>query len=70
MRKLSDEAKERKSAYDTQYILNNIVQKRIAFNRNIPEDVEMLDWVEQQPNQTQYMKGLISDDMTAKKSGK
>ena len=68
MRKMSDAAKERKTAYDTQYILKNIVQKRINFNKQVPEDVEMLEWVNTKKNQGQYMKGLIKDDM--KKSGK
>lgn len=67
-RNLSEAAKEHKAAYDTNYILSNIVQKRINFNKTVPEDVEMLDWVNQQQNQNQYMKGLISDDM--KKAGK
>ena len=66
---MSDEARERKAAYDTKYILTNIVQKRINFNKNVPEDVKMLEWIEQQKNQGQYMKGLISEDMN-KKSGK
>ena len=62
-RKMSDASKERKSAYDTKYILKNIVQKRINFNKLVPEDAKMLDWVNKQPNQNQYMKGLISKDM-------
>lgn len=66
-RKLSDAARERKLAYDTQYILKNIVQKRISFNKTVPEDVKLLDWVEQQKNQNKYMKDLIEKDMN--KSG-
>ena len=66
-RKMSDAAKERKAAYDSQYIMKNIVQKRINFNKMVPEDVKMLDWVEKQDNQSQYMKGLIAEDMV--KSG-
>ena len=67
VRKLSDAARERKLAYDTQYILKNIVQKRISFNKTVPEDVKLLDWVEQQKNQNKYMKDLIEKDMN--KSG-
>ena len=69
MRKpLTEGQKKAKKAYDTDYILSNIVQKRINFNKQVPEDMEMLDWVNQKENQNQYMKGLISDDM--KRSGK
>lgn len=67
MRNMSEEARKNKKAYDTKYILKNIVQKRINFNTQVPEDVKMLDWVEQQENQNQYMKSLIADDMN--KSG-
>lgn len=66
MRKMSDAAKERKAAYDTGYILENIVQKRVNFNKNIPEDMKRLEHLEKQPNQNQYMKGLIDKDMTGK----
>lgn len=68
MPNLSDEAKRKKAAYDTSYVLAHITQKRINFNDQIPEDVEMLSWVNKQPNQGQYLKGLIREDM--QKAGK
>lgn len=63
-RNLSEAAKEHKAAYDTQYILSNIVQKRINFNKQNPEDMKRLEHLENQPNQNQYVKGLIDKDMT------
>ena len=62
-RKLSDAAKERKTAYDIKYAKENVVRKFIPFNKAVPEDAKMLDWLDRQKNVTRYVKGLISDDM-------
>ena len=62
----SEQAKNRKQAYDTQYIKEHIKLKTIAFNNSIPEDMKLLEWVEKQKNQTQYVKDLIRDDMIDK----
>lgn len=63
MRKLSDEAKKRKQTYDIAYNRKNIVRKFIPFNKQVPEDARMLDWLDQQKNVTKYVKGLIEEDM-------
>ena len=62
----SEQAKRNKAAYDTRYMKEHRILKTIAFNNAIPEDMKLLDWVEQQPNQTQYVKDLIRDDMEDK----
>ena len=59
----SDQAKMNKRAYDIDYNMKNITQKRINFNKNNDEDVMLLSWVNRQKNQSQYMKSLIRNDM-------
>ena len=51
-----------KYAYDQQYIKQNITFKNIPFNKNKPEDQELLEWIGQQPNFSQYVKQLIQQD--------
>lgn len=62
-RKMSEESKQAKKAYDTKYIMTHVKQKRINFNDQNPEDVKLLDWLERQKNENQYVKGLIAEDM-------
>ena len=58
-----------KSAYDRQYMKQNVAVKNIIFNRTKPEDMELLDWINQQkPSGNQYVKDLVREDMTRKKS--
>ena len=46
----------------------NIKQRKIGFNVGDKEDMKMYDWIgRQKPNGTQYIKGLVREDM--KKSG-
>ena len=52
-----------KSKYDQEYHKNNYVTKRIPFNKQIPEDLKLLSWAENQGNFTQYIKRLIRQDM-------
>ena len=57
-----------KKTYDAEYYRKNIFCKRLPFNRSIPEDMELLDFLEQQqPNATQYLKDLIRKDMEQRK---
>ena len=65
---MSPEAKQRKQAYDSKYVVEHIVQKKLNLNKAIPEDEEMIKWIDSKPNQNQYLKGLVRDDM--KKAGK
>lgn len=57
-----------KTAYDIAYIKANIVTKRINFNRQQPEDMKLLTWLESHENITQYLKGLILRDLEARES--
>lgn len=66
--KLSDEAQRKKNAYNSKYVVAHQSQRKIIFNDTIPEDMEMCDWLDSQPNINQYLKGLIRDDMN--KAGK
>lgn len=70
MPKLSDEAKRRKAGYDKQYQHENVSRMSIFFNKGNPEDVEMMEWLDEKGkrNKTGYVKGLIREDM--KKAGK
>lgn len=54
-----------KSKYDQAYNKANMITKRVPFNRQIPEDVKILEYAERQgENFTQYIKSLIREDMT------
>ena len=66
--KLTPESKERKSAFDQEYMRKNVTRKLLPFNRTVETDVKILDWLEQKPNMTQYIKTLILADM--EKAGK
>ena len=57
-----------KHAYDVEYINKFIRQRKINFNIQMESDVELLNWLDGQPNKNQYVKNLIRDDM--KRSGK
>ncbi len=49
--------------YNATYQKENIILKRIKFNRQNAEDMAMLDWVNLQENFTCYVKSLIRADM-------
>ena len=66
MPKLSEKSKKNKSAYDVEYARDNVVRKVIPFNKRIPEDSRMLDWLDTKQNVTRYVKELIQDDMTGR----
>ena len=55
-----------KGQYDQQYNKEHIRRKFIPFNDRNPDDSELLAWLDQQENVTQYVKQLIRDDMTRK----
>ena len=52
-----------KKDYDVAYQKENMVQKKLAFNRRVPDDLILLDWIESQENFSQYCKNLIRSDM-------
>ena len=52
-----------KGKYDVEYAKAHIKCKRIPFNDMVDDDKELLEWLEQQGNVTQYIKQLIRDDM-------
>lgn len=55
-------------AYMNQYINTKIVYKSINFNNGKPEDIEMLEWIDSQPEKTSpYLKRLIREDMIKNK---
>ncbi len=53
-----------KKEYDTEYNRQHVTVKRVPFNENNPQDVELLEYVNSQPNFTQYIKDLIRQDMS------
>lgn len=57
-----------KGQYDQAYNREHVRRKFIPFNDRNPDDLELLSWLDQQENVTQYIKGLIRDDMTRKKA--
>lgn len=52
-----------KYQYDQQYLKQNMITKRVPFNRTKEVDMALLRWAEAQGNFTQYIKGLIIDDI-------
>jgi hypothetical protein len=62
-RKMSEDAKARKMAYDLQYSQAHIVKRVIDFNKASKDDMEILDHLDTKPNKARYVKGLIRDDM-------
>jgi len=63
MPKLSDKAKSNKAKYDVRYVHDHITRKLISFNFENEDDMEMLDWLNQQENITRYIKDLVLQDM-------
>ena len=60
--------KSEKLAYDREYVMKHQTQRKIIFNDQIPEDMEMLAWLDGKTNKNKYMKDLIREDM--KRSGR
>ena len=52
-----------KGKYDQEYNREHIRRKFIPFNDTNKEDVELLAWLDQQGNVTQYIKRLIAEDI-------
>lgn len=52
-----------KKAYDMGYARAHITRKFIPFNDTVPEDAELLAWLDTVGNVTQYVKNLIREDM-------
>lgn len=54
-----------KGKYDTEYNMNNVTRKFIPFNKNNPEDMALLEWVNAKGKGkvTEYIKSLIREDM-------
>ena len=57
-----------KGQYDVEYAKAHITRKFIPFNNTVKTDMDILDWLKQQDNVTQYIKNLILADMTAIRS--
>lgn len=57
-----------KKEYDVRYYQENVTRKFIPFNRNVPEDCLLLDWLNQQGNVTKYIKDLIRADIKKRKA--
>ena len=58
-----------KQTYDKDYNQKNVLVKRLPFNRNNPDDVELLAFLEAHGNTTQYLKKLIRRDLEAQPDG-
>ena len=67
MTNLSPEALKRKRAYDAEYTKKFFLRKLITFNKQIPEEVEMFEWVKSQKNGNVYIHNLIREDMHKQK---
>ena len=52
-----------KTKYDIEYARAHIRRKHIPFNDTVPEDKELLAWLDTVGNVTQYVKQLIRADI-------
>lgn len=66
--KRQNEKRRKKSARDMKYNRENIIQKILAFNRNNPEDMKILDFLKTKGNASGYIKRLIKYDMAIKEA--
>ena len=68
-RNLSKEALQHKMEYDRKYATDNVTRKSIYFNKNDPDDIRMVSFLDNKGkrNISGYVKGLIKEDM--KQSG-
>ena len=57
-----------KTRYDIEYAKANVTRKFLQFNKNDPEDMALIAWLDSQGkgNMNAYVKGLIAADMTRK----
>ena len=66
--KLSPEARRNKQNYDNEYAKKNFKSKLIPFNKLSPDDMELLDWINVQPEGgNQYVKRVCREDMIRRK---
>ena len=62
--KLSEEAKKRKIEYNMEYARKNFQGKYITFNKTIPADIELYEWMKNRKEPANaYIKRLIREDM-------
>ena len=61
--KLSEDAKKRKLEYNMKYARENFQGKYITFNKQIPAEMELYEWMKtrEEPANT-YLKRLIRED--------
>ena len=52
-----------KKQYDAEYHKRNIKGVYIPFNMNNPADVELLSYIREHPNVTEYIKAVVIWDM-------
>ena len=65
---LSESALANKKKYNNEYAKNFFKSKLIQFNVQYPDQMEMLDWINAQPEGgNEYIRRLIRADMEARK---
>lgn len=63
---MKEEAKKKKSIYDTNYIKNNC--ERFTINFNKVHDADIIEQLNKQENKRQYIRQLIRSDIEDKKA--
>jgi len=54
--------------YMNEYVKEKLIYKRVHFTKSNPDDMELLAWLESQPEKAApYIKRLIRADMEARK---
>ena len=55
-----------KGKYDQQYMKENVIVKKVQFNRQKEEDMQMLTWAESRGAFNAYVRSLIRQDMESR----
>ena len=56
------------AAYTREYLREKIIYKKMSLNRGNPDDMEMADWLDEQPEGvSSYLKRLVLADMEARR---
>lgn len=54
-----------KKQYDKEYLRQNIVYRKMNLNKQVPEDMTLLSWIDSRSEGTSaYLKKLVRNDMT------
>lgn len=64
----SEKSIKQQYGYSREYQAKNIIQKKLIFNKTVPEDMRIMKWLDTIPESiSPYLKRLILEDMARSK---